>query len=147
MIMVMATALKRNQGTQGMENNVVASQPEYFLIFSLSSSSPPNQFDSWLVESGASRHFTRYREFLSKLVERDTNLKTILGDNCTYRVKGFGYVSFHDYGEIVHLHDVMYILGLIIQVDPQWLKKQSLNLRKTNIRSKSSSQDFQLRRK
>lgn len=40
-------------------------------------------------------------------------MKIILGDNSSYLVKGFGFVSFHlDYGEIIHIHDVMYILGL-----------------------------------
>lgn len=66
-----------------------------------------------MVDSGASRHFSGYREVLSNLVERETNWKIILGDNSTYLVKGFGSVTFHlDYGEIVHLHDVMYVLGL-----------------------------------
>lgn len=72
-----------------------------------------DSFDSWLVDSGASRHFNGFHEVLSNLVERETNLKIILGDDFTYPMKGFGFVSFHlDYGEIVHLHDVMYVLGL-----------------------------------
>lgn len=44
------------------------------------------------------------------MVERETNLKIILGDNSTYPLKGFGSIKFHlDYGEIILLHDVMYL--------------------------------------
>lgn len=65
-----------------------------------------------MVDRGASRHFSKYREVFSNLVERETNLKIIFGDNCTYLVKGFGSVTFYlDYGETV-LCDVMYVLGL-----------------------------------
>jgi len=40
-------------------------------------------------------------------------MKIILRDKSTYPVKGFGFVTFHlDYGEIVLLHDVMYVPGL-----------------------------------
>jgi len=40
-----------------------------------------------LVDSGASRHFSGYKEVLSNLIERETSLKIILEDNSTYLVK------------------------------------------------------------
>jgi len=46
-------------------------------------------------------------------VERDSNLKIILGENSTHFVKGFGSVRFHlNLGESILLHDVMYVPGL-----------------------------------
>lgn len=51
-------------------NNATANQSEYFLVSSLSSSSHSDSFDSWLVASGASRHFTGYREVLLNLFEK-----------------------------------------------------------------------------
>jgi len=43
---------KRYKNTR-YENNVVASQSEYFLIIAFSSASPPYSLESWLVDSGA----------------------------------------------------------------------------------------------
>jgi len=92
------------------ENNPTASQSKYILIFSLSSSSPPDSCDSWLVDSGASRTFSRYWEVISNLVERETNLNIILGDRSPHPVKAFGSVKFHlDSWELVILNDVMYL--------------------------------------
>ena len=103
---------KRSRNSR-YDNNAIATQYEYFLIYTLYSSSPLDSFDSWLVDSGASRHFTRYREVLSNLVKKETNLKINFGDNSTYHVKVFGFVSFRlDYGDIIHLHDVMHVLRL-----------------------------------
>jgi len=54
-----------------------------------------------------------YREALPNLVERETNLKIIIGDNSTHPVKGSGSISFHlDYGQTIHLQDVLYVLSL-----------------------------------
>ena len=58
-----------------------------------------DSYDSLLVDSGASRNFTEYKEFLSNLFEMETSLTLILGDNTTHLVKGFGFVKFHlDWG-------------------------------------------------
>jgi len=47
------------------------------------------------------------------LVERESNLKIILGENSTHLIKGFGSIKFHlESGESVVLHDVMYVPGL-----------------------------------
>ena len=37
----------------------------------------------WVIDSGASKHFIGYKKALSNLVERETNLNVILGDNST----------------------------------------------------------------
>ena len=41
-----------------------------------------------MFDSGASRHFIGYKEALSNLIEKETDLEIILGDNATYPVKG-----------------------------------------------------------
>ena len=51
--------------------------------------------DVWLIDSGASRHIIGFKEALSDMVEKDTNLKIILGDNATYPVKGTGTMTLH----------------------------------------------------
>ena len=76
------------------ENNAVYSQFEYILINSLSSSSLSDSYDSYLVDNGAFGNFSGYKEVLSNLVERETSLKVILGDNTTYPMKGFGTVNW-----------------------------------------------------
>lgn len=68
-------------------NNVGNSQFEYVLAATLSSSSL-DTIDHWLVDSRASRYFVGYREILSNLVGRESNLKTFLGDNSTHHVIG-----------------------------------------------------------
>eukprot|EP00253_Pinus_taeda_P001802 PITA_01802 len=63
--------------------------------------------------SEASRHFTRYKEALSNLVEKKTNLKIIFGDNATYPMKGIGTVTLHlNYGQTIHLQEVLYVPDL-----------------------------------
>ena len=51
--------------------------------------------DVWLIDSGASRHLTGFKEALSDLIEKDTNMKINLGDNATYPVKGTWTVTLH----------------------------------------------------
>lgn len=66
-----------------------------------------------LIDNGASRHFTGYKEALSNLIEKDTNLKIILGDNATYPVKRTGNVTLQlNQGNIIHLQDVLSVPDL-----------------------------------
>eukprot|EP00253_Pinus_taeda_P001599 PITA_01599 len=59
--------------------------------------------------SGASRHFTGYKEAFSNLIERDTNLEIILGDNATFPVKGVGNITLQlNQGNTIHLQEVLY---------------------------------------
>eukprot|EP00253_Pinus_taeda_P006779 PITA_06779 len=63
--------------------------------------------------SGASRHFIGYKEALSHLIEKDTNLEIILGDNATYSVKGVGNVTLQlNQGNTIHLQEVLYVPDL-----------------------------------
>ena len=67
----------------------------------------------WLIDSGASRHFTGYKEVLHNLIEKETNLEIVLGDNMKYPVKGVGNVSLKlNQGNMIHLQDVLYVPDL-----------------------------------
>jgi len=102
---------KKSRNTRCESN--ATNQSEYILIFALSSSSPPDTSDSWMVDSGASHHFSGYNDVLSNLVGRESSLKIILGDNSTHPVKVFESINFHlGSEESILLHDVMYMLGL-----------------------------------
>ena len=103
---------KKSRNSRYDEVNV-AKQNEFYLISALSTASPPNTLDRWLIDNGASRHFTRYKEALSNLVEKKTNMEIILGDNATYPVKGIGTVTLHlNQGQTCHLQEVIYVHDL-----------------------------------
>ena len=96
--------LRRSRETPGIKLNVAEKQKEFYLIFSLTTASPPDTLDHWLIDSGASRHFIGYKEVLSNLIENDTNLETIFGENATYPVKGVGNVTLQlNHGNTIHL--------------------------------------------
>eukprot|EP00253_Pinus_taeda_P032390 PITA_32390 len=118
---------KRNAGHQGNgrpskksrnstyeESNVVNNkQKEYYLISALSTASPSDTLGNLLIDSGASRHFTRYKEALFNLIEKETNLEIILGDDATYPVKGVGSVTLQlNQGNTINLQEVLYVPDL-----------------------------------
>jgi hypothetical protein len=65
----------------------------FFFISSLLGTIPTDS-DIWLIDNGASRHMTGYREHLTDLVEKEYCLQVVLGDNVRYNVKGIGSSSF-----------------------------------------------------
>jgi hypothetical protein len=67
---------------------------EAFFFISTVSGMVPTDSDIYLIDSGASRHMTRYREHLTDLVEKESRLHVVLGDNARYTVKGVGTSSF-----------------------------------------------------
>lgn len=88
-------------------------QDEFYLISTLSIASSSNTLNHWLIDSGSSTNFIRYKEALSNLIEKKSNLKIILRDNATYPVKGIGISTLHlNYGQTIHLQEVLYVLEL-----------------------------------
>eukprot|EP00253_Pinus_taeda_P030163 PITA_30163 len=78
-----------------------------------STTAPSDSLGNWLIDSGASRHFTGYKEALSNLIEKETNLEIALGDNSKYLVKGIGNVTLQlNWGNTIHLQDVLYVPDL-----------------------------------
>jgi hypothetical protein len=84
----------------------------FFFISTLSCTVPTNS-DIWLIDSGASRHMTRYREHLTDLVEKESPLPVVFGDNARYTVKGVGSSSFQLDSDIpLQLNEVLYVPGM-----------------------------------
>jgi hypothetical protein len=84
----------------------------FFFISALSGTIPINS-DIWLINNGASRHMTGYREHLIDLVEKESCLHVVLGDNARYTVKGVGSSSFQLESNIpIQLSEVLYVLGM-----------------------------------
>ena len=56
---------------------------------------------------------TGYREPLTDLVEKESRLHVVLGDNAKYTVKGVGTSSFQLDSDIpLQLSEVLYVLGM-----------------------------------
>ena len=73
----------------------------------------PTTSDTWLIDSGASKHMTGYKENLSEVVEKESHLRVVLGDDANYTVKGFGSTSLQlESNNLLHLNDVLYVPGM-----------------------------------
>eukprot|EP00253_Pinus_taeda_P034667 PITA_34667 len=105
---------KKARNSRYEESNVVNNkQNEYYLILALSTTSPLDSLGTWLIDSGASRHFTGYKEVLSNWIEKETTLEIILGDDATYPIKGVGNVTLQlNLGNMIHLQEVIYVPDL-----------------------------------
>jgi hypothetical protein len=69
--------------------------------------------NTWLVESGASKHMTSYKDYLSNLVQKDSPHKVKLGDDYQYPIKGVGETSYKLYfRKPLKIKDVLYVPGL-----------------------------------
>eukprot|EP00253_Pinus_taeda_P027779 PITA_27779 len=117
---------KRSVGNQGRgqlfkkvrnfryeSNTVNNKQDEYYLLVALSTTAPRDSLGKWLIDNGASRHFTGYKEALYNLIEKETNLEIVLADNSKYPVKGIGKVTLQlNQGNTIHLQNVLYVPDL-----------------------------------
>lgn len=65
-----------------------------YLLLSALSGTIQTSCDTWLIDSGASRHMTRYQELLSDLAKRESHQKVILGDDARYAIRGAGATPF-----------------------------------------------------
>jgi hypothetical protein len=50
----------------------------------------PINDNTWLIDSGASKHMTGIRNYLTHFVEKETHLHVVLGDDAIYNVRGVG---------------------------------------------------------
>jgi hypothetical protein len=86
---------------------------EAFLFISTLSGMVPTNDDTWLIDCGASRHMTEFRDLLTNLVEKETNLHVVLGDDARYNVKGVGTSTFQlDSNMHLQLSEVLYVPGM-----------------------------------
>ena len=70
------------------------SSDSYFLPLLALSGTIQTSRDTWLIDSGASRHMTGYGDHLADVVQREFQEKFVLGDDARYAVKGAGATSF-----------------------------------------------------
>ena len=69
--------------------------------------------NDWLIDSGASKHMTRFKESFVRLSEHETPHKVKLGDDYQYPIKGSGESSYKlDSGKYMKMKDVLFVLGL-----------------------------------
>jgi hypothetical protein len=85
---------------------------DYVLISTLSGSISPGE-DTWLIDSGASKHMTGQRDILSCLLENKFSQKVALGDDYQYSIKGVGESNYKlNLGTPMKMKDVLYVPGL-----------------------------------
>jgi hypothetical protein len=78
-------------------------------ILEISGMVPIND-DTWLIDIGSSRHMTGFRDHLINLVDKETNLHVVLGDDARYIVKGVGTSTFQlDFDMHIQLSEVLYV--------------------------------------
>ena len=66
---------------------------DYMLLHALSGTIHSSS-DTWLIDSGASRHMTGYWKLLFDLEKKESSQNVILGDDARYAVRGIGATSF-----------------------------------------------------
>ena len=82
------------------------------LFFAFSRSVTPVE-DTWLIDSGASKHMTGKKQIMSRLEEKNSPQKVSLGDDYQYPIKGIGESSYKiDSGTSVNMKELLYVLGL-----------------------------------
>ena len=85
---------------------------ECFLVSALSGSIT-NAEHIWLIDSGASRHMTGFKDSITNVKKKRFHTKVELGDNGTYAIEGIGSTSFKlDPGWVLHLEEILYVPGL-----------------------------------
>jgi hypothetical protein len=100
---------KRNQKSPSNEKE---NRKEYYLVSALSSSvfTGPK---TWLIDSHASKHMTRYKEILLDFESKSFAEQVELGDDKCYKIEGVGSLSFRlEYRTRIHIDEVLYVPGL-----------------------------------
>jgi hypothetical protein len=73
----------------------------------------PTNDNTWLIDSGASRNMTGFRDRITNFVEKETHLHVVLGDDVRYNVKGVGTSTFQlDSDMQLQLREVLYVPGM-----------------------------------
>ena len=67
----------------------------------------------WLIDSGASKHMTLFKEYFLKISKHELPHKVKLGDDYQYPIKGSGESSYKlDSGKSMKMKDVLFVPGL-----------------------------------
>jgi hypothetical protein len=85
---------------------------ELVLISTLSRSVTPRE-DTWLIDSGSSKHMAGQRDILSYILENKFSQKVTLGDDYQYPIKGVGESNYKlNSINAMNMKDVLYVPGL-----------------------------------
>ena len=85
---------------------------EYVLFSALSGSVAPGE-DTWIIDSGASKHMIGKKKNLPILEENKYPRKVLLGDDYQYPIKGIGESSYKiDSTTSMNMKEVLSVLGL-----------------------------------
>ena len=69
--------------------------------------------NDWLIDSGASKHMTRFKESFVILSKHESPHKAKLGDDYQYPIKGSGESSYKlDSGKYMTMKEVLFVPGL-----------------------------------
>jgi hypothetical protein len=86
---------------------------EDYVLFSAVSGSVSLGEDTWLIDSGSSKHMTGQRDILSILTKNNFPQKVTLGDDYQDPIKGVGESTYKlDSGTLMKMNDVLYVPGL-----------------------------------
>ena len=89
-----------------------SSEEEYVLISALTENITHGSND-WLIDNGASKHMTGFKESSVKLSEHESPHKVKLRDDYQYPIKGSGESSYRlDSGKSMTMKEVLFVPGL-----------------------------------
>ena len=76
------------------------------MLFSTLSGFLTSREDTWIIDSGASKHMTGKNTTLSNIEEKNSPHKVSLGDDYQYPIKGIGESSYKlDFGTYIKMKD------------------------------------------
>jgi hypothetical protein len=81
-----AEANEEPHNKRSKESNVAEQKKKQIILISALTGSISNNKETWLVDSGDSRHMTRYRSALTDLTEQKSSLEVKMGDETTYSI-------------------------------------------------------------
>ena len=105
---------KKNPINMAEVKEVEDKDEKYSLYYLALSSEINSNKNTWIVDSGASRHTTRFRDKFETLEEYSIEVVTI-GDNSTYPMQGIGICLVHLSTRVnLHLKNVLFVPGIKI---------------------------------
>jgi hypothetical protein len=89
------------------------SSDEDYVIISALTGIVTHGSNTWLIDSGASKHMTGYEDSLSNLIYKYSLQKVKLGDDYQYPIKGVGEASYKlNSSKPMKMKEVLYVPGL-----------------------------------
>jgi hypothetical protein len=116
-----ASTAKNHKSKRNLKipSNEKENRKAYYFVSTLSSSVSMG-LKTWLVDSGASKHMTWYKEILSYFQTKSFVEQVEIGDEKCYKIEGVGSISFRlEFGARLHVDEVLYV---------PWLKKNLLSV-------------------